>query len=95
MTAPTEPVSPFDRANYLAESITLALSPGGPLYRDLSDLISEVEGELFRAAGVDGEDPSRTLTIDHDAIVEEIRYRIHEQMFKAAAVYTGLRPADR
>lgn len=85
MTAPT----PFDIASKVQKTVEAELGPGGRLHVKLSDLLTEAEGIAIDAAGatrdrhgeVQGFD---AWDVDHDQLVDEVRWAIAEHLFKVA-----------
>ena len=85
MTAPTE--SPLARANHVQYFTEASLLKGGPLYREVSDLVTEAMGDAMKAAGIEGDDPGDVWPGDFSEIEQEIAWLIAERAFKAALAY--------
>ena len=88
MTTAT-PMTREQRANYVQRRVELALLPGGPLYLELEELITQAECEALDALGVAPADhleatESGDWSVDHDAIASEVARVIAETMFEAA-----------
>lgn len=88
MTAPTA----YERAEYVTAMTTAALSPGGPLYNQLSDLLTMTQGVAMRAAGVPVDPngiylaPTWPVSEDHEE-EDEIRHQITNLVFQAALAH--------
>ena len=82
----------LDRGDYVQKVVAAALQPGGPLYGQLSDLISEATGIAMDAAGIPDDDDDRGADwpMDHAQVVEDAAHAISEAMFRATTAY--LRP---
>lgn len=92
MTTTTAPNELWARASHVTDIVLSSLAEGGPLYRELSDLLSKVEGVAMRAAGVpDVDDIAAAVDInwptDHDTLVDSIGFEISQEMFKATRAY--------
>jgi hypothetical protein len=75
------------KANYVQRVTEAALLKGGPLYRELSDLVGEAMGEAMRAAGIEGDDPGAVWPGSFEPIEEAIAHLIAEEAFKEALNY--------
>ncbi len=89
MTAPTGGMTPHDIACKVQEATELAMGPGGSLYVKLSDLLTEAEGVAIDAAGAKRDrygvvQGFETWGLDHDRLVDLVRWEIAEHLFRVA-----------
>jgi hypothetical protein len=85
MTAPQP--TPWQVADYVSGMVMASLEAGGPLYRALSDLLSEAEGVAFRAAGIEGDDPGAEWPQEREDVLSAIVAEIASKMFDGALAY--------